>query len=123
MANKTSSFSNQEKINLLLRLASSSQNASVKPREPDAEDQSSPITIRKKVAMNKTQQDPKSRDNYPDALKKEAVQLNNNTDAVTKIKEKYKVDSLYQNLCEKSIRGWRKDPKLNEDLDKDQAKH
>lgn len=59
-------------------------------------------------------------ESYPLSVKKEAVAIavktNNNSEAVRQIKAKY---PKYENLNEKSIRLWRDDPDLNDDIEKD----
>jgi len=62
---------------------------------------------------------------YPEDLRleavKKAVELNNNYQAAEFIKAKYSKEGLYQNIHEKTIREWRKDPTLNSQLHFDQA--
>ena len=120
-------MSEEAKLDLLMRLAitvrkdtvPSISSATSQKNESSSSDSST--ASRKKVILK-----PK-KETYSKELKVEAVemavQLNNNTDTATKIREKYKSQSLYQNLCEKSIREWRKDPNLNKHLDKDQGTH
>ena len=85
-------------------------------------DESDEESKSKKKANNR----PHAYQDYPDQLRKEAVELaskyNNNRRAAREIQDKYKNENKYQSISEKSIRDWRNDPKINANYDSDHAK-